>query len=94
MTRAEKEAALTRLAMPDGLTRMESGAVQFGEDWPGYYLRGKDAFALIWAARQAIDALKVSWGEDWLIATVKSALSSIDGMKACVMCDDKEEANP
>lgn len=24
--------------------RVESGAVQFGEDWPGYFLRGDDAF--------------------------------------------------
>ena len=26
--------------------RVETGAVKFGEDWPGLFLRGDDAFAL------------------------------------------------
>jgi hypothetical protein len=26
--------------------RVESGAVQFGEDWPGLFLRGDNAFAI------------------------------------------------
>lgn len=25
---------------------VESGAVQFGEDWPGLFLRGDNAFAM------------------------------------------------
>ena len=32
---------------PDGpAPRVESGAVQFGNDWPGLFLRGDDAFDL------------------------------------------------
>lgn len=26
--------------------RVETGAVQFGEDWPGHFIRGDDAFNL------------------------------------------------
>lgn len=28
------------------LPRVETGAVQFGEDWPGLFIRGDNAFAL------------------------------------------------
>ena len=28
-------------------SRVESGAVQFGEDWPGLFLRGDDAFGFV-----------------------------------------------
>ncbi len=32
---------------PDGdAPRIESGAVQFGNDWPGLFLRGDDAFGI------------------------------------------------
>lgn len=40
--------AETRLfpAPADG-RRVESGVVQFGEDWPGYFMRGDDAMGLV-----------------------------------------------
>lgn len=32
---------------PDGINpRVETGAVQFGNDWPGLFIRGDDAFSL------------------------------------------------
>jgi len=34
---------LVMLPMPDGMTRMESGPIQFGDDWPGVFLRGDNA---------------------------------------------------
>lgn len=37
------------LPAPQGLPRVETGAVQFGDDWPGLFLRGDNAVALkIW----------------------------------------------
>jgi hypothetical protein len=37
------------LPAPQGLPRVETGAVQFGDDWPGLFLRGDNALALmIW----------------------------------------------
>jgi hypothetical protein len=37
---------VTQVPMPAGLRRVETGAVQFGEDWPGLFIRGDDAAAL------------------------------------------------
>lgn len=37
-----------KLAMPDGMRRMETGAMQFGDDWPGIFMRGD--YALMMAA--------------------------------------------
>lgn len=30
----------------DGQGRVETGSIQFGDDWPSYHMRGDDAFAL------------------------------------------------
>jgi hypothetical protein len=32
--------------MTPGMRRVETGAIQFGEDWPGLFIRGDDAIAL------------------------------------------------
>lgn len=37
-------------APPDG-ERVETGAIQFGEDWPGLFVRGDNALALAHAIR-------------------------------------------
>ena len=34
------------ITLPDHKGRMPTGPVQFGDDWPGYFFRGDDAFAL------------------------------------------------
>lgn len=35
--------SMVRLPMPDGMTRPETGAMQFGNDWPGVFIRGDNA---------------------------------------------------
>ena len=43
---ADSGSAVERLVMlpkPDGCTRVETGAVQFGDDWPGVFIRGDSA---------------------------------------------------
>jgi hypothetical protein len=45
------------IAQYPGPLRLETGAVQFGEDWPGVFIRGDDAIGMardIRAARQGI----------------------------------------
>jgi hypothetical protein len=37
---------ITHVPMPAGLRRVETGAIQFGEDWPGLFIRGNNAIAL------------------------------------------------
>jgi hypothetical protein len=38
---------ILHLPPPVGLPRVETGAVQFGDDWPGLFLRGDNALALV-----------------------------------------------
>jgi hypothetical protein len=40
------------LPAPPGLSRVETGAVQFGPDWPGLFLRGDNAHSLMLWIRQ------------------------------------------
>jgi hypothetical protein len=42
--------------------RVESGAVQFGEDWPGLFIRGDHCIAYAAALK---DALEESWRYGW-----------------------------
>ena len=42
--------------LPEQSTRVETGPVQFGDDWPGIFIRGDDAFA--WA--MAIELMHAS----------------------------------
>lgn len=44
-------------APPDG-TRVETGPVQFGDDWPGLFVRGDNAFALTLHIRRLAERLK------------------------------------
>lgn len=37
--------------------RVETGAVQFNDDWPGLFIRGDDSFSLISAFRVILDEL-------------------------------------
>jgi hypothetical protein len=42
-------------------TRVETGAVQFGGDWPGLFIRGDDAYHLL----MTIQIMKNDMGEAW-----------------------------
>ncbi len=48
---------LLKLPIPEGMTRPETGPMQFGDDWPGVFIRGDNA---AYYAR-AIDILL--WGD-------------------------------
>jgi len=39
----KKDIETIRLTLPDGITRMETGPVKFGDDWTGIFLRGDTA---------------------------------------------------
>lgn len=42
-------------ALPDKNDRIETGAIQFGEDWPGIFIRGDNVFSLLIALETAFD---------------------------------------
>lgn len=46
-----------RLPTPPDRPRVETGAVQFGNDWPGLFVRGDNAFSLAWRIRRLADLL-------------------------------------
>ena len=37
---------IQKLPAPDGVSRVKTGVVQFGEDWPGVFFRGDNACAI------------------------------------------------
>jgi hypothetical protein len=59
-----KEAPPLKLPAPAG-GRVETGVVQFGEDWPGVFIRGDNAAAYSAALKALIANRVVQFGEDW-----------------------------
>lgn len=43
--------------LPPVEERVETGAVQFGDDWPGYFIRGDNAFHIVLCIRQIEDII-------------------------------------
>lgn len=43
--------------MPSGVDRVSTGAMQFGGDWPGLFLRGDDAIQLVSTIRDLQEAI-------------------------------------
>jgi hypothetical protein len=48
---------IQHLPAPTELPRVETGAVQFGDDWPGLFLRGDDCLALLNDIRRMAEEL-------------------------------------
>jgi hypothetical protein len=46
------------LPAPLELPRVETGAVQFGDDWPGLFIRGDNALALMLNIRKLMTLLR------------------------------------
>jgi hypothetical protein len=42
----EKECVVETRKLPAQDDRVETGPVQFGEDWPGFFIRGDNVFAI------------------------------------------------
>lgn len=59
---------VVKVAMPEGMTRPETGPMQFGDDWPGVFIRGDNAFHMAMLMRLGAKALRVSI-DDELSAT-------------------------
>lgn len=54
-----RQERIVMLPLPDGMTRMESGPVQFGDDWPGLFMRGDEAIPLGMYMHSAAEALRM-----------------------------------
>lgn len=40
--------------LPEQSPRVETGAVQFGSDWPGIFIRGDNAIFLSWCLKEVL----------------------------------------
>jgi hypothetical protein len=59
---------MTRIDRPSDQPRVESGAVQFGDDWPGLFLRGDDALNTAMQIETVLNQLPHGVSGDVLIA--------------------------
>ena len=91
MTREEKENLIRELPMPEGMTRMESGPIAFGDDWPGYFLRGDDAFALLSTLGTALAIFQDT--EDWALLRIRIG-RAMERLRQCILTNDIEEPKP
>lgn len=55
---------IVMLPMPDKMQRVETGVIQFGNDWPGVYVRGDNALHMAMLMRTAAQALRVSINDE------------------------------
>lgn len=53
----ETSPKITRLVIAEGAPRVPTGAVQFSDDWPGLFVRGDNAFALLLELKQILETL-------------------------------------
>lgn len=82
------------VSLPEGITRVETGAVQFGgQDWPGVFIRGDTAFAYSVTLKHILDAVKKIEEKNGPVCT-ECFLSSriLDGLqKLLASCEVKHE---
>ena len=71
---------IVMLPLPDGSTRMESGVLQFGDDWPGVFLRGDEALCLSFMLEQAADAVAAN-GDIISMNMLRSAAKALSKCK-------------
>ena len=96
MTEAEKRELVRHVPLPEGMTRMESGPIAFGDDWPGYFLRGDNAFGLVQGLgylEYLLDQIEAGGEIDRRPLTLmmaRGAIANVKQLSRCVMMDDKE----
>lgn len=52
-----RQEPVVMLPLPEGIPRMESTPIQFGDDWPGCFIRGDHCFQLAMSIDEASEAL-------------------------------------
>jgi hypothetical protein len=71
----------------NGKRRVETGPMQFGDDWPGVFFRGDDALA----AAVMLTGLMQHVGRPELLEVGSALRGLIEQLKSCRI-DDKDEA--
>ena len=75
-----------RLSTPDGQNRVETGPVQFGDDWPGVFIRGDHALALAYML-EGLGEFPYG-GDDALLRSAAADMAHL--LRSCVVGGDDE----
>ena len=59
--------------LPPQDERIETGAIRFGDDWPGLFIRGDNAVYLSFAIKKLLDEGDDSWKD-----TIRDVATAID----------------
>jgi len=81
-------------APPDG-KRVESGAVQFGDDWPGIFMRGDHALPAAFYLSMFLEQHPLKEGDDVIVRHyVESLLRDLTGCDATGVTTDFVNKKP
>ena len=73
--------------------RIETGVVQFGSDYPGYFIRGDDCFAYALYLESALNNLPDNNDFDLMVAKINiAALIGMLRSSNCFLVDEKKYA--
>jgi hypothetical protein len=74
-------------AQPD---RIETGSLQFGDDWPGIFIRGDDAFDYAMLLREIVETKHLSLWYQGRLGTFQQLLSScnVSNQKPISICQE------
>lgn len=67
--------------------RVESGAIRFGDDWPGLWLRGDDAFGLSLNIRTVVEYLNAKRDKENIPGELYLALLGLAGISDDIQKD-------
>lgn len=69
---------ITKIEMPKGMARPETGPMQFGDDWPGIFIRGDNAMAYAMELEAALED-----GSEEDILSVMAVIRLAKLLKSC-----------
>ncbi len=82
-------ASIRKLATPAEGDRVETGAIRFGEDWPGLVLRGDNAIPLAHALEAALEFIKAHAAERKMTDSLDLAIGQFEWIYRIIMEDVK-----
>lgn len=78
---------MTIRVIPHTGDRVETGPIQFGDDWPGVFIRGDNAMAIAIALKNAAAEMKRKGCSDWDVMQVE------DVRRTLAKCDARTTGN-
>ncbi len=74
----KKNSKITQITIEGVPSRVPTGAIQFNNDWPGLFVRGDTAFALMLELKQILQTLEEQGNRDCHTHLVRSVVNIIE----------------